>query len=141
MSAADFIRVAKELAGLVPSAKHKAMSRVTLQGEALMKREVPVKKGTLRRSITSRVERGGDRGVIGTNLNYARAVNDGSRPHIIRPKTAKALYWKGALHPVRSVNHPGTKPNPFVERTRERLKPIAERELAAEFGKALGKIS
>lgn len=133
--------IAKQLASLVKNTKKEAMQRVVLQGETLMKREAPVKQGTLRRSITSRVEQGGNRGVIGTNLQYARAVNDGSKPHIIRPKTAKALYWRGAAHPVKSVRHPGTKANPFVERTRDHLKPIAERELAAEFGSALGKIS
>jgi hypothetical protein len=141
VSAADFIRVAKQIAGLVPSARHTAMSRVVIAGEGIMKREAPVKKGTLRRSITSRVERGGDRGVIGTNLNYARAVNDGSKPHIIRPKAAKALYWKGALHPVRSVNHPGNRPNDFVGRTRERLRPVAERELAAVMDSEMRKIT
>lgn len=140
MSAADFIRVAKQLAGLVPSAKHTAMSRVVIAGEGIMKRETPVKRGGLRRSITSRVERGGDRGVIGTNLNYARPVNDGSKPHIIRPKVAKALFWRGAAHPVRSVNHPGNRPNDFVGRTRERLRPVAEQELKAVFGDRLSKV-
>lgn len=140
MSAADFARVAKQLTGLVQSQKHTAMSRVVLLGEGIMKREVPVKKGTLRRSVTSRVERGGDRGVVGTNIDYARAVNDGSRPHIITPKRAKALYWKGALHPVKIVHHPGTRPNDFVGRTRDKLRPVAEKELSKVFGAALGKI-
>lgn len=142
MSAADFTRVARDLLGLTRQAvRQTAMQRVVVQGEALMKREAPVKRGTLRRSITSRVERGGSRGIVGTNLTYARAVNDGSKPHVIRPRTAKALYWKGALHPVRSVNHPGNKPNDFVGRAREALRPVAERELAAVFGSELGKIS
>lgn len=52
---------------------------------------------------------------IGTNLNYARMVSEGTRPHRIVPRTAKALFWPGAAHPVRSVNHPGTRPNPYVE--------------------------
>lgn len=141
MSAADFTRVARQINGLVDqAAKHAAMSRVVLSGEGMMKREVPVKKGTLRRSITSRVEQGGNRGIVGTNLSYARPVNDGSRPHIITAKKAKALSWKGALHPVRSVNHPGTRPNDFVGRTRDRLRPVAERDLAAVFGSRLGKV-
>lgn len=140
MSAADFIRVARQLTGLMPDVKRPAMSRVVIAGEGIMKHEAPVKRGALRRSITSRVERGGDRGVIGTNINYARAVNDGSRPHIIKPKRAKALFWRGALHPVRVVHHPGSKGVQFVERTRDRLRPVAERELGAEYGKALGRI-
>jgi hypothetical protein len=141
VSAADFLRVAKQLTGLVDAAAKKdAMSRVVIAGEGIMKREAPVKRGGLRRSITSRVERGGDRGMVGTNLKYARAVNDGSRPHIIKPTRAKALFWRGALHPVRSVNHPGNKANDFVGRTRERLRPVAERELKAVFGDKLARV-
>lgn len=141
MSAADFTRVARQISGLVDqAAKHTAMSRVVISGEGIEKREVPVKKGTLRRSITSRVEQGGNRGVIGTNLNYARPVNDGSRPHIITARKAKALFWKGARHPVRSINHPGNRPNDFVGRTRDKLRPVAERDLQAVFGAKLARV-
>jgi phage gpG-like protein len=139
MSADDFHRVARQLDNLVPKNKKDAMQRVVLQGESLMKRETPVKTGALRRSITSRVERGGDRGIIGTNLKYARAVNDGSKPHIIRPKRAKALKTPYGYFKV--VRHPGTKARMFVEHTREKLRPVAERELANIYGAALGKIS
>ena len=45
---------------------------------------------------------------------YWRSVEFGSPPHIIRPKGKKALFWKGAKHPVKIVHHPGNKPNPFV---------------------------
>lgn len=58
--------------------------------------------------------RGNPRAVVGTNLGYAKAVHDGSPPHVIRPKGKKALYWRGAAHPVRSVRHPGYKGNPFI---------------------------
>lgn len=55
------------------------------------------------------------RAVIGTNLNYARYVSEGTRPHRIAAAPGRALYWKGAAHPVRAVNHPGTRANPYVE--------------------------
>ena len=32
------------------------------------------------------------------------------------PKDKKALYWPGAAHPVRKVNHPGSKANDFMGR-------------------------
>lgn len=120
--------VAASLRTYVQRNKQQAMQRTVLAGERFAKQEVPVKQGTLRRSITSRVEQGGDRGVIGTNLKYAEAVHEGTRPHRIAPIRKKALMWKGAKHPVRAVNHPGTKPNKFLERTRERLRAVAERE-------------
>jgi hypothetical protein len=37
--------------------------------------------------------------------SYARFVEFGTAPHMIYPKDAKALYWPGAGHPVRSVSH------------------------------------
>lgn len=92
------------------------MSRIVLTLEANSKREAPVDTGQLRRSITHRVEASGERGVVGTNVHYARPVHEGSRPHVIRPKRKKALYWKGARHPVGSVRHPGAPGNPFFLR-------------------------
>lgn len=50
---------------------------------------------------------------------YAPFVEFGTRPHVILPKNKKALYWPGAAHPVRKVNHPGSKPNRFMERIRD----------------------
>lgn len=122
---------ARKLPGIVDKTKRDAMQRAVLVVEAQAKREAPVRTGNLRRTITSRVERGGDRGVIGTNATYARAVHDGSRPHLIRPRQAKALYWKGARHPVRVVNHPGSRGNPFFERAIQASRAQVARELAA----------
>jgi hypothetical protein len=47
---------------------------------------------------------------------YAPFVEFGTPPHIILPINKKALFWKGATNPVKSVHHPGTRPNPFMER-------------------------
>lgn len=115
-----------------------AMTRSVLIVEGNTKREAPVKSGNLRRTITSRVEDGGRRGVVGTNAPYARPVHDGSRPHIIQAKRAKALYWKGAKHPVRVVHHPGNKPNPFMRRAADTSRGPVERELSAWGAKVLG---
>jgi hypothetical protein len=45
---------------------------------------------------------------IGSAVPYAAILEEGSRPHVIVPRRKRALYWKGARHPVRRVNHPGT---------------------------------
>lgn len=37
-----------------------------------------------------------------------------AKPYIIQPKDKKALFWAGALHPVKRVNHPGIRPYPIV---------------------------
>lgn len=124
--------VAAQLRNLVTQhTLYDAMKRSTLIVEGASKREAPVKKGNLRRTITSRVEEGGRRGVVGTNAPYARPVHDGSKPHIIRPVRAKALMWPGAGHPVRVVHHPGNKANRFFERAAVSSRSAVERELAA----------
>lgn len=136
----DFDRVAGKLRRLMPRGKRERMQRVVLVVEAQAKREAPVKRGTLRRSLTSRVERGGDRGVVGTNLKYARPVHEGSKPHIITARAKKALFWKGARHPVRSVRHPGNKPNKFLVRAATKSRPTVERELKGWGNDALGTV-
>ncbi len=89
-------------------------TRIDVQNEA--RRRAPVDTGRLRSSIVSRSE-GAGRSVgyvIGTNVNYAAAVEYGTAPHVIKPTKKKALYWPGAAHPVASVNHPGTRAQPFL---------------------------
>jgi hypothetical protein len=48
------------------------------------------------------------------DCNYATDVEMGTSPHVILPRNKKALYWPGADHPVRKVNHPGTAPMPYL---------------------------
>jgi len=76
--------------------------------------------GRLRRSFArpGAVQAGSDRVAVGTNVVYAAIHQSGGTTgaHIIKPKKAKALFWPGARHPVKSVNHPGsvTPPRPFL---------------------------
>lgn len=76
------------------------------------RRNTPVKQGRLRASHYEKFSP--LRGEVGTNVNYDKFVHDGTRPHIIRAKAGKALYWKGARHPVKSVRHPGFKGKPYL---------------------------
>jgi hypothetical protein len=69
--------------------------------------------------------------------SYAPYVEFGTRPHTILPVEKKALYWPGAAHPVHRVNHPGTKPNAFMERIVSTSQP----EIDAMFGTALSQIA
>lgn len=90
----------------------KALERSVLVVQGLAKQLAPVRTGTLRRSISRRVT--GVKGVVGSNLKYAAIQEFGGTtgPHVIRPKNKKALFWPGATHPVKSVNHPGSKIKP-----------------------------
>lgn len=62
------------------------------------------------------------------DTDYASFVNDGTRPHVIRPRTAQALRFVvgGRVVFARVVHHPGTRPRPFLDR--------ALREVAAPRG-------
>lgn len=46
---------------------------------------------------------------------YAIPQHEGAGPHVIRPKAEKALFWPGADHPVKQVNHPGNPATKFLE--------------------------
>ena len=77
------------------------------------KSSASVKTGHLKRSISTKM--GDMEATIHTsNLKYAPMVEFGTRPHIIKAKNKKALYWKGASHPVKQVSHPGSKAKPYL---------------------------
>ena len=87
-----------------------------------------VKTGHLRRGITTDV--GNMEVTVHTsNIKYARGVEEGTSPHIIRAKNKKALYWKGAKHPVKSVRHPGSRAKPFLMPAFEKEKEVIMKDL------------
>lgn len=94
-----------------------AIKKSTLSVEAKAKANLTangsVKTGNLRRSVAHKLKP--LEGIVHTsNLKYAQIVEKGAKPHVIRAKNRKALYWKGASHPVKSVKHPGSKAKPFL---------------------------
>lgn len=66
---------------------HQSMQKAVLIAEGASKKQTPVKTGNLRRSETSRVQGGGMRiqGIVGTNMQYARFVHNGTRRMKARP--------------------------------------------------------
>jgi len=91
----------------------------------------PVRTGRLRGSIRAEEPRIFSlRGSVkvGSDLEYAAFVNDGTRPHIIRPRRAQVLRFTvgGRTVFAKVVHHPGTRPRPFLDR--------ALREVAAARG-------
>lgn len=91
----------------------------------------PVDTGRLRASIRVESRRSlGFRTIytVGSDVEYAAMVNDGTRPHVIRPRRAQVLRFQvgGRVVFARVVNHPGTRARPFLDR--------ALREVAASRG-------
>ena len=69
--------------------------------------------GHLRRGISTDIK-ALEATIHTSSIKYAPGVEFGTKSHIIRPKNKKALYWKGAKHPVKQVNHPGSKAKPYL---------------------------
>ncbi|WP_328934150.1 MULTISPECIES: HK97 gp10 family phage protein [unclassified Streptomyces] len=89
-------------------------TRIDVQNEA--RRRAPVDTGRLRSSIVSRTE-GGGRSlgyVVGTNVNYAAAIEYGVAERDIFPSEKKALFWPGAAHPVGKVHQKARPARPFL---------------------------
>jgi HK97 gp10 family phage protein len=84
------------------------IENIAAEIEADIKRNAPVDTGELVRSIRRRGT------VITISAPHWHFVEYGTRPHIIRPRTKKALWWPGAAHPVSQVRHPGTQAQPFI---------------------------
>jgi len=84
--------------------------------------------GNLQQSITIRYEE--YKAIIGTHKEYAKYVEFGTRPHKIKPKNARFLTipnGDGFLF-VKEVNHPGSKPYPFMFLNKEkRIKQATEK--------------
>ncbi len=125
--------------------------------------EVKVDKGTLKKSGSWIVE--GLRGLVTYAASHAPHVYFGTRPHPIDPVKGKFLSFppsgsrpvfrggqrkglfefggRSVVVPLvfaRHVEHPGTKPDPWLDRARDRIEPLVpqflERNLQEEFAKA-----
>ena len=87
--------------------------KIEAQAKTNLNRNKSVVTGHLMRGITTKI--GNMEVTVHTsNIKYAPMVEYGTKPHIIKAKNKKALYWKGASHPVKSVRHPGNKAKPYL---------------------------
>lgn len=91
------------------------------RGEALMREKAPRRTGRLMGSIHREVR--SLEAVIGPRAPYAIYVEFGTRPHEIRPIHARALRFEAEGHIIFAawVQHPGTRPQPFIREAAENL--------------------
>lgn len=101
------------------SVKRQAMINLTNNGS--------VKTGQLRANINTRISV--FEGEVKAATKYAKGVEEGTKPHIIKPKKGKFLYWEGAKHPVKMVKHPGGKAKPYLVPALEKETPILLKSL------------
>ncbi|PWI06533.1 hypothetical protein DIZ27_32860 [Streptomyces sp. NWU339] len=99
------------------SIAHRRMSARTQRVADIARQEAP---GRMGQYIDWKVTEGprGLQGVIVCDHHAVRFVLDGTRPHIIRPRRAKALRFEtgGRVVFAKRVRHPGTRANPFLQR-------------------------
>lgn len=100
------------------------LSTSAVKAEEIVRREAPVITGNLRRSINHYVKGPFESGVRQDGADYWVDVEYGTKPHVITPKRGKALRFRvgGKYVFARKVNHPGSKPNPFVRRSVNKIR-------------------
>ncbi|MBI5071669.1 HK97 gp10 family phage protein [Candidatus Falkowbacteria bacterium] len=103
---------------------------------------VPWRIGRLLQSFGEGIKYGRLWGKIGPTVNYALFVHEGTRPHVIEAKNKKVLANKKAgLIFGRRVNHPGTKPNRFMNRIAEKSSPAIQKHFSLALDKIVDEIA
>ena len=85
-----------------------------------------------------RIERDGDTSNIVTTDEIFYYQDQGTKgPYTISPRKKRALFWKGASHPVRRVTHPGLKAQKFTDTIAAKMQKQYARIMQAEIDKAI----
>lgn len=119
------------MANLVELATERATDVAIARVKEEAVQNAPAQTGELRRGIVDDYDK---KQVIAT-AKHSAPVEFGTAPHVITPKNGKALRFvkNGKEIFVKKVNHPGTKPQPFMRlaaRTvQKEIKTIYKREL------------
>ncbi len=99
------------------------------------------RSGDLTKSIDGYITASGKTwatGVFEATAEYATFVDEGTKPHVIRPKAGKYLTFpgkNGGTVFAREVNHPGTKPDGFFERGVDAAVKVLDAEVDAGLGR------
>jgi hypothetical protein len=109
-----------ELTTQVGGHAHRECARLSRRTATQARQDVPVRTGNLGRQIgegpVSMVGPKTAHGSVHDNADYALYVHEGTSPHVIRPRNAKALRFDvgGRTVFAQLVHHPGTKARPFL---------------------------
>jgi hypothetical protein len=112
-SGLEFSELAQKLSGPL---RQKLIERVTDVAWAKAFYGAPVKTGYLVSTVYKQVIE--SEGIVGVAVSYAKFVVEGTAPHEIRAPDGGVLSFmvagKRIFTPI--VHHPGTKPNPFMQK-------------------------
>jgi hypothetical protein len=124
----EFDEVAEKLSG---SLRQKLIERLADVAWTSAFWNAPRKTGNLASTIVKEVRDG--EAAVNVLASYAVYVVNGTRPHVIRPTNALVLAFEvagGKMVFTRLIHHPGTKPNPFMQRATEDARGKAEEVFA-----------
>lgn len=111
---------------LLLQAMNKATTEVQNEAKAVKEGRFKTQTGTLRRSILREVQ-SAQKGLVyvASDAPYGIYVELGSGPHTIEARGKKALAFKGPSGIIfaKRVNHPGSKPYPFMSAAFEAIAP------------------
>lgn len=81
-----------------------------------------------------------EQGVFGSRVKHAKIIEEGSKPHVIKPKRGKVLAFKKGGKKVfaTQVNHPGTKPYKVLHQAASQGKARIVRAYVQGFQKGFG---
>ncbi|MEM3386278.1 MAG: HK97 gp10 family phage protein [Nitrososphaerales archaeon] len=100
---------------------------------SIASRLAPKRTGRLSSSIKW-VREGELNYLIGSQLNYAPYIEFGTKPHIIRPRAAKALLFRAgsSTYFAKSAKHPGFRERPFLRPAISEVEPKLMAEMASK---------
>jgi len=85
-----------------------------------------------------KIERKGDTSNIVNNDEVFYFQDQGTKgPYEITPRRKRALYWKGARHPVKRVRHPGLKAQKFTDAIAAKMQKQYQRIMQTEINRVI----
>ena len=120
--------------GAINKAISKELDDTAHKVERRAKELVPIDTGALRSSIST--SGGGLDYSITASTDYAKYIEDGTRPHVITGNPY--LVWDGQIDgPVKSVNHPGNRAYKYMETACDTQTQGLDDRIAEAIGKVL----
>lgn len=84
------------------------------------------------------IERKGDESHITTDDEVFYFQDQGTKgPYPITPRRKRALFWKGARHPVKRVSHPGLKAQHFTDTIARTMQKQYQRIMQTEIDRVI----
>lgn len=121
-------------------AVHEAIAFATRFGRVLTAANTPRRTGRTANSVQASIDGAASHvtGKFGSNSEIFGYLEFGTRPHEIRPRFKKALFWPTARHPVKSVWHTGTDARHTLENAGEAAGEVAKDRLGEVFEDVYG---